>query len=78
MFLFIKVKGIQKVVIAERTEISLVNFEALQRFAVFELQLTVIPVIPDNLAVLLVQMVMIDVVDSHSFDNILKNCVLFM
>lgn len=52
-----QVKGIRKVVVAERTPKSAEHFSALQDFAVFQLELDLIPITENTLHVLLVQMV---------------------
>lgn len=51
------VKGIRKVIVAERTYLSLQQFSSLQQFAVLELELDLIPVTENGLHSLLVQMV---------------------
>ncbi|XP_046650313.1 Fanconi anemia core complex-associated protein 24-like [Daphnia pulicaria] len=51
------VKGIRKVIVAERTYLSLQQFSTLQQFAVLELELDLIPVTENGLHALLVQMV---------------------
>jgi len=51
------VKGIRKVVIAERTLLSLQQFDALQQFAVLELGIDLIPISENCLHILLIQMV---------------------
>lgn len=52
-----KVKGIKKIVVAERTPITLQQFTVLQKFAVIELELDLIPITENTLHVLIVQMV---------------------
>ena len=53
-------KGIRKVIAADRTYLCLQQFSALQQFAVLELELDLIPVAENSLHTLLIQMVMND------------------
>ena len=53
-----QVIGIRKVVIAERTLLSLQQFDALQQFSVLELGIDLIPIMDNCLHILLAQMVL--------------------
>lgn len=57
-----QVKGIRKVIVCERTYLSLQQFSALQQFAVLELDLDLIPVTENSLSSLLIQMVIIKLI----------------
>lgn len=53
----LQVKGIKKIVVAERTPITLKQYAVLQKFAVIELELDLIPITENTLHALIVQMV---------------------